>query len=506
MPSGARRPRVGTPRGRGKRPSRIFAALVGIVLVAPLAFGAYPTWAWGSLAVGTGLLLVAWGAQVVAGRRPVARFPARIGWTFHAFCGVLLWAVFQTLPYSPEAMHHPLWGEAARAMDAPYWGAVTVDPSASWHSIARLVTYAAVFWLAAQFGRGASHASTALQAVALAAAGYAAYGLVVEFAGANKILWFDKTSYFDVVTATFVNRNSFATFAGLGLLCASAVLHRRLAAGAAVGGYPLSWRDRLGELIKERLPRSGLFLGAWLVLATALLLTESRGGVLATVAGVAVFFGAAEVSRYRQGSGAVAPSDASGSTRQPKGRARRDRRRGSLGGIAALAVVAATVFGISGGPLQERMWRVGVDSEHRSTIYRHTADAIRDAPLKGTGLGTFGSVFDLYGTQDVGPGVAMAHNDYLEVALELGIPAAVVLVAALGALAVNCGIGAIGQRDPAVPAVGLAACVLVGVHALVDFSLQLPGVAATFALVLGAAVGQCYPTSGERPARPRASP
>ena len=49
-----------------------------------------------------------------------------------------------------------------------------------------------------------------LTAVAMGSAGYALYGLVVKFSGADTILWFEKTAYHGLVTGTFVNRNSFA--------------------------------------------------------------------------------------------------------------------------------------------------------------------------------------------------------------------------------------------------------------------------------------------------------
>jgi len=40
------------------------------------------------------------------------------------------------------------------------------------------------------------------------------------------------------------------------------------------------------------------------------------------------------------------------------------------------------------------------------------------------------------------------------------------------------------------PALGVAATALVGIHALVDFSLQIPAVAYLYALMMGGAVAQ----------------
>ena len=46
------------------------------------------------------------------------------------------------------------------------------------------------------------------------------------------------------------------------------------------------------------------------------------------------------------------------------------------------------------------------------------------------------------------------------------------------------------RRDWIFPAVGLAASVLVAVHSLFDFSLQMPAVAITYACLRGAACAQ----------------
>ena len=54
------------------------------------------------------------------------------------------------------------------------------------------------------------------------------------------------------------------------------------------------------------------------------------------------------------------------------------------------------------------------------------------------------------------------------------------------------------QRDVIYPAVAVAAIVLVGVHSAVDFSLQIPAVGATFALILGVGCAQSCSTRRQR--------
>ena len=289
--------------------------------------------------------------------------------------------------------------------------------------------------------------------------------------GANTILWFDKAAYRDVVTASFVNRNSFATFAGLGLLCTAALLREEL---SRAGTGETDVKERFRRLMSERPVRKAALTGGGLALAVALLLSESRAGVAASGLALLVFFSLLAVRRGAS-------------------------LRSLLGVASALALAVAALLALSGEGLERRLWSAESDWLTRSEIGEQTREAILDAPILGTGLGTFESVYRVYRTGRIGPRVDRAHNDYLELALELGVPAAACLVGALGAVTLACVTGVfVRRRDSGLPAVGFAACILVGTHALVDFSLQIPAVAATFALVLGAATAQSWRRSSRR--------
>lgn len=451
--------------------SMILRALVAMVLLAPLPFGAVPAWAWSFLAGGVGVLLLGWGLLAVTGRVAIALPPLRLWWWVVPFGAAMGWAIFQTVPFSPASLHHPLWRSAAEALGTAYAGTISLDPAASRESIVRIATYAGIFWLALQLGRDPERARRMFLAVAMGCAGYALYGLGVQFSGANTILWFDKTAYRDVVTASFVNRNAFATFAGLGLLCTAALLREEL---RRAGAGETDAKERLRRLMSERPVRKAALMGGGLALAMALLLSESRAGVAASGLALLVWFSLLAVRRSAS-------------------------FRSLLGVASVLPLAVAALLALSGEGLERRLWSAESDWQVRSEIGERTRRAIRDAPILGTGLGTFESVYRVYRTGRIGPRVDQAHNDYLELALELGVPAAACLVGALAGVALACGIGVfVRRRDSGLPAVGLAACVLVGAHALVDFSLQIPAVAATFALVLGAATAQSWRRSSRR--------
>ena len=84
-------------------------------------------------------------------------------------------------------------------------------------------------------------------------------------------------------------------------------------------------------------------------------------------------------------------------------------------------------------------------------------------------------------------------NTYLELLLELGIPAALLLLFGLGWIVAHCARGALTRkRDQHAANIAVGASVLVGLHALVDFSIQLQGVALSYAALLGAGYAQSW--------------
>jgi hypothetical protein len=329
-----------------------------------------------------------------------------------------------------------------------------------------------------QIGRRPEAAHRLLRAFAVIATIYALYGLVEFVAPVPRILWFVKEAYVTDVTATFVNRNSFATFAGLAVI-------GHLVLIADVLARKTDLRSRRSFLLS--LADSLLGDAKWLMLGLvvcggALLMSHSRGGLISLLTAVAVLMVLV----------LAAPA-----TRGPW-------RLWFAGiGIAGLAIVVmltgATTFG--------RLDQMSNDLEMRPKIAASVLRAIGDNWLAGTGYGSFGDIFPLYQPLNVVGNVGLAHNDYLENALELGVPAATLLVTAVLYLAGRCLIGVFKRRrDVVYPLAATAATVMVGVHSAFDFSLQIPAVTVTYAVMLGIGVAQSNGTRTCKSERPRRRP
>jgi O-antigen ligase len=124
--------------------------------------------------------------------------------------------------------------------------------------------------------------------------------------------------------------------------------------------------------------------------------------------------------------------------------------------------------------------------ESRQEILKTTGRAIRDTMPFGSGLGSFVKVYPLYESADhVTPEyVVHAHNDYAELALELGL-AGVLLIGVFLAwwtAAVRAG-WRTGGGGPYARAASIASAVIL-VHSVVDFPLRTAAISATFAMCL----------------------
>ncbi len=443
----------------------ILNGLLALVLLAPLPLGLVYPLGWWTLSGSVALLLLAFG--VAAWRRPLAaqHLGAMVSWLV-PFAATAVWIVLQAAPVTPAAWHHPLWHAAAQVLGGEVTGAVSLNPFDTISSLIRLLAYGGIFWLALHLGRSAARARAVFLALSIAGFLYAAYGFLVEVSGNKLVLWYPKIWYADSLTATFINRNNYATYAGLGLIAASGLVIRHV---SAVMSLPLDRRARLLRLAQSMSPARALFLGGWMVLVTALVLSNSRGGVVSALFGFAALVAAASATRML-----------------------RPRHALTIAGVAAIA--GTLLIGAAGEKLGARFATTELEREGRPIAYELVLRGIGERPWLGTGFGTFEEGFALLRDERLAGGWDKAHNTYLENAFELGIPAATLLTAACLALLWRCVAGLrMRRRGGIYPAIGVGATVLVACHSLVDFGLQIPAIAATYALVMGVAVAQSWP-------------
>lgn len=286
----------------------------------------------------------------------------------------------------------------------------------------------------------------------------------------------EKIFYLDSLTAVFVNRNTTATFLGLSLLM---LLTCTSETGLSIFGYrrglPLEIADKA---------RFSLFVGLVPVCLTALLLTQSRAGVFSTVLALAIYL----PFLIRQWERQITNLSARPETR----------------GWKSLIIIAAVLMSIGffGFAFAGRaMLRADIrgSDDARFCFWPDVVRGISENWLLGTGFGTFGSAFPSFRTAACGiHGVVdRAHNSYLEAFFTLGLVGPLIIAFILTVLARAFWHGFRDRRRLRhYSALGFAGTVLTASHALVDFSLQIPGYAIFFSAFIAGTVSICCGREG----------
>jgi O-antigen ligase len=212
---------------------------------------------------------------------------------------------------------------------------------------------------------------------------------------------------------------------------------------------------------------------AILLLALGMLLSLSRSGIAFAVAAILVFVGL--------------------NRRASRGFS----RRASLRGLLALALaIGGVALWIGVEPLVGRFTGLGEEWEREATriqVWRDSAPAAFDYWLTGSGLSSFRYVGARYRSFGGRIFYSWAHNDYLQLGIELGLPG-LLLFAWLLMAVVRAARRVRGDLEPDGPLKALhagftCAVVAMALHSLTDFSLHLPANLALFAVLLGAVVG-----------------
>jgi len=129
--------------------------------------------------------------------------------------------------------------------------------------------------------------------------------------------------------------------------------------------------------------------------------------------------------------------------------------------------------------------------DDRVTIWHDTLQFISAYKWTGCGLGAYEHGFYLYQTAAPVSTVDFAHNDYLQILAELGIPGSMmagILAGCVVARTLGVVLSMRGVRNWEL-AVGLfASLVTIGLHSLADFNLYIPANALAFAWLSGVGV------------------
>jgi O-antigen ligase len=430
---------------------QLWTAIVALIL-APLFFGSVDLF-W--IAVWAILLSISVLCGVAA---PMDTGQSRVLFGFFALCGIYtLVAIVQITPHVIDQLNDPSWRQANDLLGLDALPRISsraeMPPLAVGHFLLFATSFISGFFIGTSRRNSDSLIWFAQYSILL----YAIYGLAALILTPNMVLWAPKVAYRGSLTATFINHNTAATFIGAGAILWFCSAFSSLQQSFEFSSIRLLLLNRANEhLAFSFLARSGAALTCFF----ALLLTGSRGGLICTCFGLLVAIILMVANRQKP------------------------RYRHMVGwGAAALA---GTVV------LLSRMGRIGSQGlfdDGRWSVYGFCVEAIRQRPLLGAGFGTFEDLFpSLRADSFYSWGVwDYAHSTILEIAVEMGIPvAAMVVMAALASLLILARAALRSEsrnRRPLAAITGIA--VLSYLHSMIDFSLQIPGYLVLFGILLG---------------------
>ncbi|HVE83348.1 MAG TPA: O-antigen ligase family protein, partial [Myxococcales bacterium] len=418
-------------------------ALGALLFLAPMLLGGAPAWAlWPTCALASAALALA--ASSALAQRHSLRVPLAAALPL----GVATLCLLQLVPLPPWLLGL-LSPRAAELRDFALvplgltsWRPVSLEPSATWRELAKHLSYAGALVAAAEVARSRRARGRLLAMLGLAGTAVAVVGIGHKVANAQSV--FGLYAFHDAVppiVTPFGNANHLAAF---------------LTLGGAVA---------LGFASRSPGPRAGWVL-AFVAQGAVAFLSLSRGGVV-FFAFAALAFGAALLWR--------------------------DRPKKAL--HAALALSGAVAVGLA--VAVDRLWAEVAAGGSKTALWPMFASAASRFWLAGMGRGAFEVAFPRFQTDLAGFTLTYPENAVLQLWAELGLPAALALLA----LAAVVWLRAAARKDLwTAELAGLCGLLAVAGHDLFDFSLELPPTALAAAVLLG--VVARAPDAADAPAPP----
>ncbi len=343
--------------------------------------------------------------------------------------------------------------------------ALSIAPGATALGLAALIALALLFL-------GLSHALTRDDTLKIAR-GVIVLGVVLALAGiVQKALWNGKIyGVWTPITAgesfgPFVNRNHFAGWMLMALPLALGSFCGRISSG--MRHVKPGLRNRVIWLSSPDASETIMVGFAVILMALSLTLSMSRSGILGFLVAL-VISGWFVARRQATGSGRVLVA-------------------------AYLVVVVFVAVGWTGYDKLAARFAEGetAGSGGRVEIWADSWRLAQKFPITGTGLNTFGSAMLLHQTVDLNEHLAEAHNDYLQLLAEGGalvcIPAAIAIVAVAATVRRRFRGVSVESPDYWIRVGAVTGIVAIAIQEAADFSLQMPGNAVLFALLLALAV------------------
>jgi O-antigen ligase len=381
----------------------------------------------------------------------------------------LLWIVKQVLENEIRIRWNPLFLPIA-AFGVLIVSQLVFRRTAYPHDTASLAllyfSYAMLCFLAAQALLKGSQARTLALVFSLYGAALASFALIQGISSNGRLYWIRQPRMGGWIYGPYVNHNHYA--------------------GLMEMLVPIPLVLSLTKIASSRTRAAAAAVAA--VMVGTIFLSGSRGGMLAIVAEIVIL--AVLLIKQKQG------------------------LRTAIGIGVFLVIVVALLTWVGGAELSKRIATAGsshaeLSSDIRHNINRDGLKMFLKRPVLGWGLGTFPVVYPQFRTFYTNFFVNEAHNDYLQLLVEMGVLGFGTMLWFLITLYKRA-IKKIGHWTSEISGAVALACVLglsgILVHSAVDFNLQIPANAALFYVLCTIAASEPFAQAARKRRVARSKP
>lgn len=436
-----------------------FYCFLLLIFWLPIPLGSNRPWSWAILEVVSFSLMASYCLYALKYRVNIQQKFRHYQPLLLMFFAVQCWLIIQLIPL-PQSLVEIISPNtiALYSHTSDKYLSLSIDPSETLVSLYKGLAYFCLMLLTICLINSEQRLKVLLTVIVLSGTFQAVYGSLLALSG-SPTSWVVQVSNNHIATGSFIYKNHFANFL---LLCLSVGIGL-LVAGLSVqtsSNSKAKLRALIGTLIKGK----AVIRIALALMVIGLVLSKSRMGnaaffVSMTLTGIVAFF-------YFK-----------------------HRTKGLTYLLISLFVIDTFILGAWFGidKVKERIEQTSFSQESRDEVNIATLELIKAYPIAGTGAGSFYTIFPSVKPNDITVYYDHTHNDYLQFAIEYGLPMTG-LLACLVIASLWQSFYTIKHRRHNLAKGTAFGCMMaiIGmlIHISVDFNLQAPANAAYFVIIL----------------------
>ncbi|MDP3014030.1 MAG: O-antigen ligase family protein [Candidatus Subteraquimicrobiales bacterium] len=360
------------------------------------------------------------------------------------------------------------------------WRTISIYPDATIQELFKLLSYTSVFFVVINHYRTKAQVNSLVRIIIYMGCFLAVFAVLQKMTWNGRLFWFyplreGLTSNMGYIWGPYINHNHFAGYMEMAIpLAIGFLLYKRSRMGS-LSHIPL--RTKIARLLDSSdIVAMALLSLAVVTMSAALFLSLSRGGMIGFTASMFFLIGIMRTSRTL-------------------------KKKAGLFALLGLAVFFVVVLA-SWDRIEDRFEEIGKEQKiMRPEVWADTVNMVKDFPILGTGLGTFGGIYPHYQTGNSRFVFEHAENDYIEILTDTGIIGFIIIIG-MASLFFYSVIKAWRFRHntfvKCIAVGGISSCVAIAVHSFTDFNMRIPANALLLTVIAGITYAAVYNVSESR--------